>query len=124
GTGLVLRTADKRRHVFISIWLTGYAEVRTHLETWHPIVVKQSPTQLFVRCLGAAGIPVLGIAALTLTATAAQVAVVGTLLIASAVWLAARMQRNQLVPRWFKVLGWLMIPSVMLIIAQRLTALH
>jgi hypothetical protein len=123
GTGLVVRTADKRTYVFISTWLAGYAEVRALLESWQPIVVKQSPTQLFLRCLGAACVPVLGIAALALTASATQLVVVGTLLIGGAIWLATRMQRNQLMPRWFKVLGWLLIPLVLLIIAQRLTAL-
>jgi hypothetical protein len=123
GTGLVVRTADKRSYVFISTWLTGYAEVRARLESWQPIVAKQSPAQLFLRCLGAACIPVLGIAALALAATAAQLVVIGTLLIGGAVWLAARMQRNQLIPRWFKLVGWLMVPLVLLIIAQRLAGL-
>jgi hypothetical protein len=124
GTGLVVRTADKRTYVFISSWLTGYAEVHTLLESWHPIVIKQSPTHLLLRCLGAACLPVLGIAALTITTTTTQLVVVGTLLSAGAVWLAFRLQQNKLIPRWFKVLGWLMIPMVMLIIAQRLTALR
>jgi hypothetical protein len=124
GTGLVVRTADKRTYIFISSWLTNYAEVRAILETWHPLTVKQSPTQLFLRCLGGASIPVLGIAALTLTTTTTQVVVVGTLLIAGAIWLAVRMQRSQLVPRWFKVVGWLMIPLILLIIVQRLALLR
>jgi hypothetical protein len=50
--------------------------------------------------------------------------VVGTLLIAGAIWLAVRMQRSQLVPRWFKVVGWLMIPLILLIIVQRLALLR
>jgi hypothetical protein len=44
--------------------------------------------------------------------------------VAGAVWLAFRLQQNQLIQRWFKLLGWLMLPMVMLIIAQRLTALR
>jgi hypothetical protein len=123
-TGLMLRTADKRTFVFIPIWLTEYADLRTLLASWQPIVRKQSPTQLFLRCLGAACIPLLGMTALIIAETAAGVVVIGSLLIGGALWAAVQVQRSQVLPRWFKVFGWLMIPLVLVFIAQRLTALQ
>jgi hypothetical protein len=62
-TGLMLRTADKRTFVFIPVGLMQYEDVREQLAAIMPIVEKQSPKQLFLRCLGVACIPVVAITA-------------------------------------------------------------
>jgi len=122
-TGLMLRTADKRTFVFIPAGLMQYEDVREQLATIKPIIRKQSSTQLFLRCLGAACIPVVAISALELANTTATIVIVGTLFIAGALWVAVQVQRSRTVPRWFKVLSWLFIPLVLLIIALRLIML-
>lgn len=122
GTGLAIRTADRRAHIVIPCGLLGYDQVRAELASWMPIVAKQGQSALLLRCLGAAALPLLGIVALSLAQSTLVVAALGAILVVGALWLAISIQRSALYQRWFKLLMWCAIPMVLVAIAQRLQA--
>lgn len=120
GVGLRVCGTAKSRQIFIPMSLEGYEELRAQLAAAHPLVTKQSQGQLLLRYAGGAAIPVVLLGALSFAPTCALATVVGIVIVIGTGGLAAYLQRNDTVPRWFKVMMWLAVPLMIVVVLLRL----
>lgn len=123
-TGIVLRTSDKRTQLYIPELVQEFGALRELLvQRGWPVVRKQSSGQLMLRCAAWGALPVVLMALLWNVPSQGLAMLAGGALVLSMFVAAIIVQRNVNMPRWFKIVGWLIVPLMLLITLQRLSTL-
>jgi hypothetical protein len=124
GTGLLLRTADRQAFIYIPELVQDYPALReTLLARGFPVEHKQSPRVLMIRTVAWAALPTVLFTMLWLVQSRPVVIALGAVIVLGSLGLAIWLQRNTYLPRWFKLISWIMAPLTLVLFLQRLSSL-
>jgi hypothetical protein len=117
--GLIIRTQDKQKCLFIPKVLVGYEEVRATLNSWHSIEASPVTTKnMNVKNMTAAWLTLVALAIIFLSHNKLLVLVVSVLFVSGLIWSLIAVQRNSHIDKRVKLLSWFVLLPVFSVIIK------